>query len=71
MCDPYADGIPAQGLEVDVFDLDDAFEFLLLWSPGSFNRSSRSKLEITTEAAHIVEELGFLSLAIEQAAAYL
>ena len=59
-----AEGIPAETLEVIPMDLDAAVELLI----------SRAKLDVTSavrsEAMRIVEELGGLPLAIEQAAAY-
>jgi len=72
--DPNVDGIPAQGLEIDVFGIDDTIEFLLLRSQArceySSSRDSR-ELDITAAANKIVQELGLLALAIEQAAAYI
>jgi tetratricopeptide (TPR) repeat protein len=63
---PNADGIPAQGLEVPVYELSEAVELLL----------TRSQLrhvgEIEeAEAKVIAQELGCLPLALEQAAAYI
>ena len=65
---PYCDDIPAEGLKVEPLDIDDAIDLLL----------DRSKLEdagktpeARVEAEKIVNELGSLPLAIEQAAAYI
>ena len=60
------DGIPAEGLEVDVMSAEEALSFLLL----------RAKMQAMGESAQhegqkIVRELGYLPLAIEQAAAYI
>jgi len=60
-------GIPAQGLEVKVFELHDAVEFFLLRATGS----KQSRLGTRSTAARIVHELGYLALAIEHAAAYI
>jgi len=66
--DPTAISIPAEGLEVTVLQPDKAVELLGL-------RSQLSGVVDTPEgfqeAAHIVSELGFLPLAIEQAAAFI
>jgi len=63
---PNADGIPAEGLEVQVLDQNEATELLLL----------RAKLPLDSdvhrlEADKIVIELGHLPLAIEQSAAFI
>jgi len=65
--DPNAMGLPAEGLEVEVFDSQTAAEMLLMRA----NLSDNANAEITLEAAKIVDELGFLALAIEQAAAFI
>jgi len=64
----YCDHIPAEGLKVGELGVEDATKLLLL----------RSKLgaagetpETEAEADKIVKELGYLALAIEQAAAYI
>jgi hypothetical protein len=65
--DPNAIGISAQGLEVEVFDPQTAADMLLLRA----TQADNNNMEIRSEAVKIVEELGFLALAIEQAAAYI
>jgi tetratricopeptide (TPR) repeat protein len=60
--------IPAQGLEVGVLDTNDAIDLLLLRSKGE--RGSPTEKE-TAECAEVVAELGYLPLAIEQAAAFI
>jgi len=62
-----SDRIPAEGLEVEMMDPDSCVQFLLdrIELPDSGNSHVRA------EARKIVEELGFLPLAIEQAAAYI
>ena len=67
MRDPNATGIPAQGLKVEVFAEEEATELLLHRADLADNPSER----VQTEAARIVTELGFLALAVEQAAAYI
>ena len=60
-----ATGIQAQGLKIDVFTQEEARDFLIL-------RTGLAACEKTqSEAVKIVIELGFLALAIEQAAAYI
>lgn len=62
---PNAISIPAEGLEVDVLDVQGAMELLCI-------RSEIVALDaVKAEAIKIVTELGFLPLAIEQAAAYI
>lgn len=62
-----SEGIPAEGIEVSELDKEDSVQFLL----------HRSKLRDTTspevqrEAQRIVDELGYLPLALEQAATYI
>src|SRR5579859_4617255 len=63
--DPTA--IPAQGLEVEVFDSDDAVDLLLLRATGT----KESQSETHSVGAEIVAELGYLPLAIEHAAAFI
>ena len=63
---PNSTGIPAEGLEVPLLDAADSIDLL----------STLSNITITTHsiesdhAVQIVQELGYLPLAIEQAAAY-
>ena len=64
---PNTTGIHAQGLEVEVFERQTAANLLLLRA----DLDDKSDVEINSEALKIVEELGFLALAIEQAAAYI
>ena len=62
--DRHMENIPAKGLEVGELDVDEAVDLLLL----------RAKVETgegKAEAREIVEELGYLPLAIEQAAAFI
>jgi tetratricopeptide (TPR) repeat protein len=65
--DRNAAGIPAEPFEVGVLDSTDAIQLLL----------NLSKISVSTDtpqhdqAAEIVQELGYLPLAIEQAAAYI
>src|SRR5205814_1300787 len=65
--DPSNIGIPAQGLEVEVFEHQTAAKLLLLRA----DLDDNSDVKINSEALKIVTELGFLALAIEQAAAYI
>jgi len=65
---PYSDQIPSEGLKVDQLDEDEAVELLLLRSG---IREPTEKAPARPEAAKIVKELGYLPLAIEQAAAYI
>jgi hypothetical protein len=65
---PHCDHIPADGLKVDEFDAEEATELLLTRSRS--REVGRSEHE-RNEATQIVEELGCLPLAIEQAAAYI
>ena len=64
---PNVMGIPAEGLEVPPLSLDESLELLM----------SRSRVDMGTDpqtlslAADIVKELGYLPLAIEQAAAFI
>jgi tetratricopeptide (TPR) repeat protein len=61
---PNASGIPAKGLEVGLPSVDEAVEHLL--NRASVIGTEREQIE----AACIAKELGYLPLAIEQAAAY-
>lgn len=61
--------IPAQGLEVDVLEPNEACE--LFFDRAQLDRTGgKSGQNLKAEAAKIVTELGFLPLAIEQAAAF-
>ncbi|HMD13902.1 MAG TPA: hypothetical protein VKI62_04705, partial [Bacteroidota bacterium] len=65
---PYCDHIPAEGLKVSELEVDDASKLLLVRSKlGAAGETPEAK----AEAAEIVKELGYLALAIEQAAAYI
>ena len=64
----YCDHIPAEGLKVGELGVEDATKLLLLRSKlGAADETP----EAEAEAAKIVKELGYLALAIEQAAAYI
>jgi NB-ARC domain len=69
-CDPNATGIPAEGLEIGVLNVNDAKDLLLLRS-NLYDDDVVLTQEIDNEAIWIVMTLGFLALAIEQAAAYI
>jgi len=60
-------GIPAQGLEVPVFEASEAVNLLLLRVTGA----KQAEPELRSQAIKIVEELGYLALAIEHAAAHI
>jgi tetratricopeptide (TPR) repeat protein len=60
---PNSTGIPAEGLEVPLLDPADSVDLLSTLS--NISNSSQS-----TQANRIVQELGYLPLGIEQAAAY-
>jgi hypothetical protein len=64
---PDATGIPAEGLEVRVFESQAAADMLLLRS----KLSDTANAEMRLKAVKIVSELGFLALEIEQAAAFI
>ena len=64
---PNTIGIPAEPLEVPVFGAEDAVELLLTLSGITVQRKSVEE----TEASNIVKTLGYLPLAIEQAASYI
>ena len=64
---PNSRGIPAEGLEVPLLDAVDSVDLLSTLSNISIIPNSAEH----EQAAQIVEELGHLPLAIEQAAAYL
>ena len=61
----YSAGIPAEGMEVMVMDVEDSLSLLLDGIQMAVTD------EIRSEARKIVEALGFLPLAIEQAAGYI
>jgi len=64
--DPNSAGIPAEGIEVPLFDPAESVELLCTLSMiDNITCSSES-----VQAAQIIKELGYLPLAIEQAAAY-
>ena len=65
---PFSDQIPAEGLQVEELEDNDAVDLLLLRSG---MRMATDKATARLEAAEIVKELGYLPLAIEQAAAYI
>jgi len=64
--DPYSAGIPAEGLEVPLLDLFHSVDLLCTLSNVQILPNSPESFQ----AAQIVEELGYLPLGIEQAAAY-
>ena len=64
---PNADGIPAEPLEVRLLDVDDSIHLLSTLSRITVPADSLEKLQ----AVDIVRTLGYLPLAIEQAAAYI
>ena len=61
------DGIPAEGLEITQMNLSDSVSLLLTRS----NLQDDPREAVRVEAGRIVDELGHLPLAIEQAAAYI
>ena len=66
---PNSLNIPAEGLQIGVHEPDEAKE-LLLRRAQLFN-GLETRQEVEEEAKKIVETLGYLALAIEQAAAYI
>jgi hypothetical protein len=64
---PYTIGLPAEGLEIGVLDNQEAIELLLLRS----NTAQNDESGVHQEALIIVNRLGCLALAIEQAAAFI
>ena len=60
-------GIPAQGLEIHIFNSSHAVDLLLLRATGQKDCDPETRLI----AAKVVEELGYLALAIEHAAAFI
>ena len=63
---PNSTGIPAEGLEVPLLDPEDSVDLLSTLSNISLTTNSPQ----STQASQIVQELGYLPLGIEQAAAY-
>jgi hypothetical protein len=63
---PNAEGIPAEPLEVPLLDADSSIDLLSTLSKISIQPDSTEE----HQAAEIVQKLGYLPLAIEQAAAY-
>ena len=63
---PNSDGIPAEGLEVPLLDPAESVHLLCTLS----NIAMISNSSQSTQANQIVQELGYLPLGIEQAAAY-
>lgn len=63
---PNSMGIPAEGVEVPLFSVDESIELLSTLSKFPIPPASEER----TRAEQIVLELGFLPLAIEQAAAF-
>ena len=63
---PNSAGIPAEGLEVPLLDATDSIDLLCTLSNIDIIANSPESVQ----AAQIVEELGYLPLGIEQAAAY-
>src|SRR6266496_3999230 len=64
--DPNSAGIPAEGLELPLLDAVDSID--LLYTLSKIDSTANSPEHV--QAAQIVEELGYLPLGIEQAAAY-
>ena len=65
---PNSDEIPAEGIEIGVMNFKDAADLLILRSRLNDVENIPEQKE---EAERIVQELGFLPLAIEQAGAYI
>jgi hypothetical protein len=63
---PNAEGIPAEPLAVPLLDADDSIDLLSTLSKIAVQANSPEE----RQAAEIVQKLGYLPLAIEQAAAY-
>jgi len=66
---PNSINIPAEGLKVDIYDPEEGKELLLRRAQLADEMGTGSATEV--EALEIVRSLGFLALAIEQAAAYI
>lgn len=72
--DQHYDQIPAEGLEIGPLEFDDAVSLLLLRSSTILNsmaHDDRDSENINLVIREIVQELGLLPLAIEQAAGYI
>ena len=73
--DQHYDQIPAEGLEIGLLDMDDAVNLLLTrcgLAPSSATLNEvPDSIRLTRVTEEIVQELGMLPLAIEQAAAYI
>jgi len=69
---PNSRGIPAEGLEVPLLDHSDSLELLSTLSnlPILFNSAGETSSDETDAANVIVAKLGYLPLAIEQAASF-
>ena len=67
----HYDQIPAEGLEIGVLDPGDATNLLLIRAKLDSDNDDSDDERIIRVAAEIANELGFLPLAIEQAAAYI
>ena len=66
---PNSMSIPAEGVHVDLLEPDDAAELFRIRAP--LESGAPFSEEITAEVKKIVAELGFLPLAIEQAAGFI
>lgn len=66
---PNSINIPAEGLEIGVHEPDEAKQLLL--QRAHLTQLAISNQKIDPEAAEIVKSLGFLALAIDQAASYI
>lgn len=64
---PNTRGIPAEPFEISILDVDEAVDLLSILSGIELRGDSLARREAET----IVEELGYLPLGIEQAAAYI
>jgi tetratricopeptide (TPR) repeat protein len=65
--DPNARDIPAQAVQVDIFDEDEAYQLLVLRADLNEDPPGDAR----AESIKIVTELGFLAIGVEQAAAYI
>lgn len=61
------DGIPAEGVEINLFNAEDSISMLLQRA----GLANDEREQVKVEARKIVEVLGYLPLAIEQAASYI
>lgn len=66
----HYDQIPSEGFEIGVLELEDAIDLLLIRCK-HITEGNIEDNDVTNVATEIVKELGFLPLAIEQAAAYI